>query len=77
MDAGLLGGLIGIGAMVCIVCTGVVYEKGGAYMAKLRERYHAYKCQQQPLLSVTKDNPILVRLPFKQFQMKELVQIKQ
>jgi hypothetical protein len=73
MDAGLVGGLIGVGAMFCIVCTSVMYEKGGELIRKARTTFEKYKQQKQPLLVVTKENPVLLRTQSKQFQMKELL----
>ncbi len=73
MDPGGLGALIGISVMVCIVCTAVAREKGGEFINKLKKKYQIYKQQKQPLLPVTQTNPVLLRTPSKQFQMKELL----
>ena len=76
MDPGGLGALIGISVMVFIVCVGVAREKGDECMAKLKKKYQIYKQQKQPLLPVTQTNPVLLRTPSKQFQMKELLVTK-
>ena len=76
MDPGGLGALIGISVMVFIVCVGVAREKGDECMAKLKKKYQTYKQQKQPLLPVTQTNPVLLRTPSKQFQMKELLTSK-
>ncbi len=73
MDPGGLGALIGISVMVFIVCVGVAREKGDECIAKLKKKYQTYKQQKQPLLPVTQTNPVLLRTPSKQFQMKELL----
>jgi hypothetical protein len=59
MDAGLTGGLIGIGVMVCVVITSVCHEK-------IKKQVHI------PLLPVSIANPVLVRSGSKQWKMKEL-----
>jgi hypothetical protein len=76
MDAGILGGIIGVATMICIVCTGGMYEKGGEILNRIKQRIQCYKQQKQPLLPVTKTNPVLLQTPSKQFQMKELLVIK-
>jgi len=76
MDAGLIGGLIGLGVMVCGVGTAVCYDKGGKVLASLKKRLATYQQTRQPLLPVTKPNPVLVRTSSKQWKMKELVATK-
>lgn len=76
MDPAGTGALIGIGIMAFVFCTVLFREKTGACIVTLKKKYQNYKHQQQPLLPVTKTNPILVRLPSKQFQMKELLPLK-
>ena len=73
MDPGGLGALIGVSVMVFAVCVGIAREKGGDCIAKLKKKYTTYKQQKQPLLPVTQTNPVLLRTPSKQFQMKELL----
>jgi len=53
-----------------------MYEKGGEILNRIKQRIQCYKQQKQPLLPVTKTNPVLLRTPSKQFQMKELLVIK-
>jgi hypothetical protein len=74
MDAGLIGGLIGMGVMVCVVCTGVLYEKGSEFVTRLKKKYQSYKQQRQPLLVVT--SPILLRSGLQQWKMRELLVLK-
>lgn len=76
MDPAGIGALIGIGVMVCIVCTAFVHERGSEYWNILKEKYQQYRHQRQPLLPVTKENAVLLRSNSKQFQMKELFQSK-
>lgn len=76
MDPGAVGALIGIGVMVCIVCTGVLHEKGSELLRKARTSFQKYKQQKQPLLVVTKDNPVLVRSGLNQWKMRELLVLK-
>ncbi len=73
MDPGGLGALIGISVMVCAVCVVFAREKGDEFINKLKKKYQIYKQQKQPLLPVTQTNPVLLRTPSKQFQMKELL----
>jgi hypothetical protein len=73
MDAGLIGGLIGLGVMVCGVGTAVCYDKGGKVLAYFKRKYTAYRQSRQPLLPVRKTNPVLVRTSSNQWKMKELV----
>ena len=76
MDPAGVGALIGIGVMACVFFTFVIREKGADCMNKLRETYQKYKNQRQPLLPVSKENPLLVRTSSKQFQMKEILPSK-
>lgn len=76
MDAGLIGGLIGVGVMVCIIGTATCYEKGAAYVAYWKKRVASYRQHRQPLLPVVQENPVLVRTSSKQWKMKELVASK-
>ena len=76
MDPALTGALIGIGVMACIVCITVTREKGSEYINILKEKIQKYRHQRQPLLPVTKENPVLLRTNSKQFQMKEIFQYK-
>ena len=76
MDPAGVGALIGIGVMACLFCTALFHEKGSVYLANLKEKVQKYRHQRQPLLSVTKENPVLVRTNSKQFQMRDLVQSK-
>jgi hypothetical protein len=71
MDAGLIGGLIGLGIMVCGVSTAVLYDKGGRLMRGCQQRIDQWKQPRQPLLPVGKENPLVVKRT--QFQMKELL----
>lgn len=73
MDPGLTGGLIGIGVMACLALTVVLNEKGKQIVEKCQRALKNYKQQKQPLLPVTSQNPLLVRLSSKQFQMKDLL----
>lgn len=66
MDAGLLGGLIGVGVMVFFVCGMVLYEK---------RMLICHKVQETPL-PVPPSQPILVRSPSQQFQMKQILILK-
>lgn len=76
MDPGAIGALIGIGVMVCLACTTVLYEKGSSLMKKVKITFQNYKQQNQPLLPVTKDNPVLLRSSSKQWKLRELVVLK-
>ncbi len=76
MDPAGLGALIGISVMACAVCVVFAREKGSEWVSKLKKRYQTYTQQKQPLLPVTKTNPILVRTQSKQFQMKQLLSSK-
>lgn len=75
MDAGLTGALIGIGVMSCLALTAVLNEKGSRFLERCKHTLKEYRQQKQrqPLLPLTRDNPILVRIPSKQFQMKDLL----
>lgn len=73
MDAGLIGGLIGVGAMACLIGSAVCYEKGGKALAFFKRKYTAYRQSRQPLLPVTKTNPVLVRTISNQWKVKDLV----
>lgn len=73
MDAGLTGALIGVGVMACLALTVVLNEKGRQIIEKCQRALTKYKQQNQPLLPVIKQNPILLRTHSKQFQMKELL----
>lgn len=73
MDPAGIGALIGIGVMICIVCSAVAHEKGSEYLNILKEKYQKYRHQRQPLLPVVKENPVLLRSNSKQFQMKEIL----
>jgi hypothetical protein len=74
MDPATTGALIGIGILVCGVCTPILNDKGTKLVEAFKKRYQNWKQQRQPLLFVVKENPVLVRLSSKQFQMKELLQ---
>jgi hypothetical protein len=76
MDAGLLGGLIGVGVMVCGACLCVVFEKGGDILKTMRKKIARLTTQKQALPLAT-TNPLLVRVQSKQFQMKELLPSKE
>jgi hypothetical protein len=73
MDPGVSGALIGIGIMVCVGLTIVINDKGGKCLERYKQKYVMYKLQKQPLLPVTSQNPLLVRISSKQFKMKDLV----
>jgi hypothetical protein len=73
MDAGLLGALIGVGVMACLGLAAVLNEKGRKIVEKCQRVVKNYKQQKQPLLLVTSQNPVLVRVSSKQFKMKELL----
>lgn len=75
MDAGLTGGLIGIGVMGCGVLTILCYEKATPWCKSIKRKISSYRQQRQPLLKVTNTNPLLVTRS-KQFQMKQLLQKK-
>jgi len=70
MDAGLIGGLIGVGVIVCISGSYFLHE----YSRRIQQRWKRFRqhYQRQPLLPVTHQNPLLVRKVSKQFQMKDL-----
>ena len=74
IDAGLLGGLIGIGSMVFIVIGGCCYENRNRFMEWWKKR----RALHQPLLPIVKDNPVLVRSGSgsKQWKINELVASK-
>ena len=69
MDPAVSGALIGIGILVCGASASVAYKKA-------RQLVNTLKQQRQTLLPVVKENPVLVRLPSKQFQMKQLLSYK-
>jgi hypothetical protein len=69
MDAGLIGGLIGIGVIVCISGSYFLNE----YSDRLKKRWKRFfQRKHQPLLPVVHQTPLLVRTVSKQFQMKDL-----
>jgi hypothetical protein len=72
MDAGALGGVIGIGVMVCGIISYSCYDKRNIVIKRWnrffsREHYH------QSLLPVLVTNPRVVRSDSKKFQMREIV----
>ncbi len=69
IDAGLLGGLIGVGTMGCITLSMCCYEKKEAFVTWWRKK----RSLHQPLLPVTSSNPVLVRSGSKQWKMSELL----
>ena len=73
MDPAGTGALIGISVMVCAGLIIVCNDKGTQLMEKCKKRYQTFKQQQQPLLPVVKENPVLVRSTSKQFQMKDII----
>ena len=70
MDSAGIGALIGIGVMVCAVCSMVVYERKKA----IRERWKRIWIHKrgEPLLPVRQQNPLLVRSS-KKFEMKQIL----
>ena len=68
MDAGVTGALIGVGIMSCLGLVTVLNDKGRRCLERWKQQN-----QRQPLLPVTRNNPVLVRIQSKQFQMKDLL----
>ncbi len=76
MDPGVIGGLIGMGVMVCLACTSLFYEKGAALIETLTIRYEKYNKQSQPFILVRKENPLLVRSSLNHWKLREVVILK-
>ena len=66
MDPAVLGVVIGLSVLGCFLLYIPIQDR-------FKELYDIYKAQRQPLLSVVKENPLLLRSSSKQFQMKELL----
>ena len=70
MDAGLIGGLIGVGIMGCGILTALCYNQGET----LHRRWQRYRQVRTPLLPVVVVNP--VRRNPRQWKMKQLLASK-
>lgn len=73
MDPGGIGALIGIGIMVCVICTSILYEKTENIKVRFKRFTASWNHEQKPLLPVSKTNPVLVKSLSKQFQMKDIL----
>jgi hypothetical protein len=72
LDAGAIGGLIGVGVMACVVLSACLYDK----KEKFQQYWVKRRVLHQPLLPVIVTNPVLVRSGSKQWKLKELVVLK-
>lgn len=70
MDSAVTGALIGIGVMVCAVCSMVVYERKKAMKDRWKRIW--IRKRGEPLLPVRQQNPLLV-LSTKRFEMKQIL----
>ena len=73
MDSAVTGALIGIGVMVCAVCSMVVYERKKAMKDRWKRLW--FRRHGEPLLPVRQQKPLLVR-SFRRFEMKHILPTK-
>jgi len=70
MDPGVVGGLIGLGIMVCGVGSFSIYDRWERIKKKWKKLFWK---DPQPLIPIKKENPILVRRVSKQWKVKEII----
>lgn len=70
MDSAGVGALIGIGVMVCGVCSMVLYERKKAIENRWRRLW--FRRHGELLLPVRQQNPLLVR-SYRRFEMKQIL----
>jgi hypothetical protein len=70
MDPGVVGGLIGLGIMVCGVGSFSIYDR----WEPIKKKWKNLFCKDaQPPIPIKKENPILVRRVSKQWKVKEII----
>ena len=73
MDPGATGAIIGVGIIFCVVCSSLLYERADRISNRVKKYWKSWQKEKTPLLPISKQNPILVNISSKHFQMKQLI----